>query len=115
MTNVNAFIDGTRDLANLGVKRPRISVGKLNRELLRTHTVVRHQRAGNEQVWSVTGGNLHKGQIVHTHAMCSEVTAIKRAIRQDIDEANAAWVKGNPDTQHWPNNQNTGGAENERG
>jgi hypothetical protein len=54
--------------------------------LLNTHTVVRHQRFGNEQAWSVTGGNLRRGQIVTLHAMCSAKTAIKKAIAQDIRE-----------------------------
>jgi hypothetical protein len=31
----------------------------------------------------------------------------------DICKKNAEWVKGNQETRHWPNNQNTGG-ENER-
>lgn len=35
--------------------------------------------------------------------------------RLAIDAANAEWVKGNPETRNWPNNQNTGGAESERG
>lgn len=91
---MNAFMNGTRDLANLGVKRPRVSIAKLNRELIKTHTAVRHQRFGNEVAWSVRGGTMKRGQIVHTHAMCGEITAIKKAIRQDIDESNAAWVKG---------------------
>jgi hypothetical protein len=30
-----------------------------------------------------------------------------------VCKKNAEWVKGNPATRHWPNNQNTGG-ENER-
>lgn len=132
-------------------------MNKADRELLKTHTAVRHQRFGNEVAWSVRGGTMRRGQIVTTHAMCSEVTAIKKAIKQDDAEhaanacpnftdvvgtlgkplrcgtklfwpcvnheeillcpiciKNAEWVKGNPETKHWPNNQNTGGAESER-
>ncbi len=47
------------------------------------YVAVPHERFGNERAWSVTGSSLALGQIVHMHAMCSAVSAIKKAIAQD--------------------------------
>ena len=57
-----------------------------NKELVRTHIAVPHERFGNERVWSVYGGDLALGQNVHVHAMCTAATAIRKAIKQDADE-----------------------------
>jgi len=49
-------------------------------------SVVRHQRFGNEQAASVTGGTLKRGQIVTLHPMCGTERYIRKAIAQDIAE-----------------------------
>ncbi len=64
-----------------------MNVRAINRTFFKSFTVVRHQRAGNTQTWSVTGGTLKRGQVVTTHAMCSENTAILKALKQDESEA----------------------------
>jgi hypothetical protein len=54
----------------------------------REYSAVPHERFGNERAWSVTGGTLALGQIVHLHAMCGKAAAIKKAIAQDkIEQA----------------------------
>ena len=50
------------------------------------YTAVPHERFGNERAWSVTGGDLALGQIVHLHAMCGKTAAIFKAIKQDEAE-----------------------------
>jgi hypothetical protein len=59
---------------------------KVKRALLAAHTVVRHQRFGNEQAASVTGGTLKLGQIVTLHPMCGDAAYINKAIAQDKAE-----------------------------
>ena len=49
-------------------------------------SVVRHQRFGNEQAASVTGGTLGRGQIVILHPMCGDAKYIDKAIAQDKRE-----------------------------
>jgi hypothetical protein len=54
--------------------------------LISTHTVVCHQRFGNEQAASVTGGDLSRGQIVTLHPMNGDAKYIRKAIAQDKAE-----------------------------
>ena len=49
-------------------------------------SVVCHQRFGNEQAASVTGGTLKLGQIVTLHPMCGDARYISKAIAQDAAE-----------------------------
>ena len=59
---------------------------KRDRLLLQHYSAVPHQRFGNERAWSVTGGDLILGQVVHMHAMCGKTAAILKAIKQDDAE-----------------------------
>jgi hypothetical protein len=49
-------------------------------------SVVRHQRFGNEQAASVTGGTLKRGHIITLHPMCGIQRYIDKAIAQDVRE-----------------------------
>ena len=74
-----------------GVTDPRIlhaSAARIAKQLtdVKPFSVVRHQRFGNEQAASVTGGTLKRGQIVTLHPMCGTAKYIRKAIAQDIEE-----------------------------
>lgn len=59
---------------------------KKDKLLLQHYVATPHPRFGNERAWSVTGGDLVQGQIVHLHAMSGKTAAILRAIKQDEAE-----------------------------
>src|SRR5271165_4918680 len=63
-----------------------VHMTKTKRNILNTHTVVRHARFGNEQAASVTGGTLKCGQVVTLHPMCGDFKFIQKAIAQDARE-----------------------------
>jgi len=65
-----------------------------NKTLINSHRIVPHKRFGNEQAFSVTGGTLKRGQIVHGHPMHGKRTIILMAIAQDDAEQAAEAQRG---------------------
>lgn len=55
-----------------------------DRELLKMYTATPHPRFGNERAWSVIERqqNAYRhGGVVHMHALCGKLAAIKKFIR----------------------------------